>query len=34
MDKNDYIGKTLKLWPILVDHFKLTKEKYAVDELQ
>ncbi len=22
MNQNDYIGKTLKPWPILVDHYK------------
>lgn len=24
MNQNDYIGKTLKPWPILVDHYSLS----------
>ncbi|EGR1057175.1 hypothetical protein EFU43_18375 [Vibrio cholerae] len=26
MSQNDCIGKTLKPWPILVDHYKLTPQ--------
>lgn len=33
MNQNDYIGKTLKLWPILVDHYKIERYYELVDKL-
>ncbi len=30
MSQNDCIGKTLKPWPILVDHYSFTKEAQEV----
>ncbi|MDV2365873.1 hypothetical protein Q5N59_17720 [Vibrio cholerae] len=31
MSQNDCIGKTLKPWPILVDHYKLDKIKVRLN---
>ncbi len=32
MSQNDYIGKTLKPWPILVDHYNLDNATYVFDD--
>lgn len=34
MSQNDYIGKTLKPWPILVDHYNLSSLQINVEAIE